>query len=44
VLKTLKKGDVLTVIEEATNGWIHVEHEGKRGYVSAELLSVEENP
>ena len=38
VLKTLKKGDILTVIEEAADGWLHVEHEGERGYVSKDLL------
>jgi uncharacterized protein YgiM (DUF1202 family) len=41
VLKTLKAGDILTVIEEA-DGWLHVEHEGERGYVSKDLLSVQE--
>jgi hypothetical protein len=38
VLKVLKKGDALTVIEEAAAGWIHVEHEGKRGYISKALI------
>jgi hypothetical protein len=42
VLRTLKKGDILTVIEEAADGWLHVEHEGKRGYMSKDLLSVQE--
>jgi uncharacterized protein YgiM (DUF1202 family) len=41
-LKTLKKGDILTVIGEFADGWLHVEYEGERGYVSKDLLSVQE--
>jgi len=40
VLKTLKKGDTLTVTGDAQNGWLPVEHQGTRGYVSSEMVSV----
>jgi uncharacterized protein YgiM (DUF1202 family) len=42
VLKTLTKGATLTVTGEAQNGWLPVEHEGTQGYVSAEMVSVED--
>jgi uncharacterized protein YgiM (DUF1202 family) len=41
VLKALKKGDVLTVTGEAANGWIPAEHDGVKGYISADLVSIE---
>jgi serine/threonine protein kinase len=41
LIKTLKKGDILTVTGKTTeNGWIPVEHSGDPGYVSAEYISI----
>jgi hypothetical protein len=40
LVKTLKKGDILTVSGEPTeNGWMPVEHSGDSGYVSASLIT-----
>jgi len=38
IIKTLKKGDILKVTGSDINGWLPVEHEGKHGYVSKELV------
>jgi hypothetical protein len=43
-LKTLTKGDTLTVTGEADNGWLPVEHDGVQGYVSADLVSTAPAP
>jgi hypothetical protein len=40
IVKTLKKGDVLTVTGDAQNGWLPVEHNGDNGYISAELVTL----
>jgi acid phosphatase family membrane protein YuiD len=42
VLKTLKKGDTLTINGEPVNGWMPVEHEGVKGFVSSELVKPKE--
>jgi hypothetical protein len=44
VLKTLTKGDTLTVTGGADNGWLPVEHDGVQGYVSEDLLSAAPAP
>jgi uncharacterized membrane protein YeaQ/YmgE (transglycosylase-associated protein family) len=41
IIKTLKKGDTLTVTGAAENGWVPVKHGKDKGYVSAELISKE---
>jgi uncharacterized protein YgiM (DUF1202 family) len=41
VLKTLKKGDVLTITGDTTGDWTPVEHEGVAGYVSNDLIAME---
>jgi hypothetical protein len=38
LIKTLKKGDTLTVTGETANGWTPVEHDGAKGYVSAQYI------
>ena len=38
VVKSLQRGDKLTVTGETQNGWTPVEHEGDNGYVSAEFI------
>jgi hypothetical protein len=38
VVKALKKGDILTVTGETANGWTPVEHDGAKGYVSAQYI------
>jgi hypothetical protein len=43
-LKTLQKGDILTVAGDENNGWLPVEHDGAQGYVSANLLSTAPAP
>jgi hypothetical protein len=43
-LKTLKKGDILTVTGGADKGWLPVEHDGVQGYVSADLVSAAPAP
>jgi uncharacterized protein YgiM (DUF1202 family) len=41
LIKTLRKGDTLTVTGEPTeSGWMPVEHSGDTGYVSAEYITV----
>jgi serine/threonine protein kinase len=41
LIKTLKRGDILTITGEATeNGWIPVEHSGDSGYVSTEYINI----
>ncbi|GHU05393.1 hypothetical protein FACS1894147_11520 [Spirochaetia bacterium] len=40
LLKTLKKGDTLTVTGDAANGWTPVEHDGAKGYVSAQYIKI----
>ncbi|GHV61402.1 hypothetical protein AGMMS49587_05440 [Spirochaetia bacterium] len=41
LLKTLKKGDTLTVTGDTANGWTPVEHDGAKGYVSAQYINIE---
>jgi hypothetical protein len=38
LVKTLKKGDILTVTGETAKGWTPVEHDGAKGYVSAQYI------
>jgi uncharacterized protein YgiM (DUF1202 family) len=38
VVKTLRKGDRLTVTGEAANGWTPVDHEGAKGWVSTQFV------
>jgi len=38
ILKKLKKGDVLTVTGEADNGWLPIEYEGTKGWVSGDMV------
>jgi uncharacterized protein YraI len=40
ILKTIKKGDVLTVTGNTKNGWLPVEHQGTKGYVSGEMVDI----
>jgi hypothetical protein len=40
VIKTLWKGDTVSVTGEARNGWLPVEHRGDKGYVSMELVTI----
>jgi uncharacterized protein YraI len=40
IVKTLKKGDTLTVTGDKENGWLPVSHNGDTGYVSAEMVSI----
>jgi uncharacterized protein YgiM (DUF1202 family) len=42
VLKTLRMGDILTVTGDVAGGWLPVEYDGEQGYVSAELVSINE--
>ena len=37
-LKTLRQGDMLTVTGGEQNGWLPVEHEGTRGWISADRV------
>ena len=39
IIKTLKKGDTLTVTGGTENGWTPVSHNGDTGWVSAEMIS-----
>jgi tetratricopeptide (TPR) repeat protein len=41
VITTLKKGDVLTITGSVNDGWLPVEVEGQAGYVSADLVNME---
>jgi hypothetical protein len=41
VLKSLKKGEALNVTGAASDGWLPVEHDGVKGYISADLVSVQ---
>ncbi|GHU80955.1 hypothetical protein FACS189468_2240 [Spirochaetia bacterium] len=41
LLKTLKKGDTLTITGDAANGWTPVEYDGAKGYVSAQYIKIE---
>jgi len=38
IVKTLKKGDKLTVTGKAENGWLPVRHDGSSGWVSGEYV------
>jgi serine/threonine protein kinase/uncharacterized protein YgiM (DUF1202 family) len=40
IIKTLKKGDTLTLTGSTTNGWTPVRHGTNTGYVSADLISI----
>jgi hypothetical protein len=40
VIKTLRKGDTLTITGSAENGWIPVKHGNDSGFISADLISV----
>jgi hypothetical protein len=40
IIKTLKKGDTLTVTGSIKNGWAPVKHGGDTGWVSAELIGM----
>jgi hypothetical protein len=41
IINVLHKGDTVIVIgDPASNAWMSVEHDGNRGYVSAEYLSI----
>jgi uncharacterized protein YgiM (DUF1202 family) len=42
LLRTLKKGDRLTVSGEVQDGWIPVEIEGTSGFVNGSYISIEE--
>jgi hypothetical protein len=41
LVKTLKKGDGLTVTGDAADGWVPVEHDGAKGYVSEKYISID---
>ncbi|MDR1786439.1 MAG: SH3 domain-containing protein [Spirochaetaceae bacterium] len=40
VITQVKKGDVLTVTGDKQNGWLPVEFNGKRGFVSSEMVQI----
>jgi hypothetical protein len=40
IIKTLSKGDTLTVTGSTENGWVPVTHGNDTGYVSADLISI----
>jgi hypothetical protein len=40
IIKTLSKGDTLTVTGSTENGWVPVKHGNDAGYVSADLVSI----
>jgi uncharacterized protein YgiM (DUF1202 family) len=40
IIKTLKKGDTLSVTGETQNGWLPVEHNDDKGYVSSEMVTI----
>jgi uncharacterized protein YgiM (DUF1202 family) len=40
VIKTLKKGDTVTITGKIENGWAPVKHGDDTGYVSAELINM----
>jgi hypothetical protein len=40
VIKQLSKGVILTIIGETSSGWVPVEYEGTKGWVSAEFISI----
>jgi hypothetical protein len=40
IIKSLKKGDTLTVTGAIENGWAPVKHGSNTGWVSAELISI----
>jgi hypothetical protein len=42
IIKTLQKGEVLTVTGDTENGWVPVRHGIDSGYVSADLISIGE--
>jgi uncharacterized protein YgiM (DUF1202 family) len=42
IIKTLQKGDTLTVTGSTENGWVPVKHGDDTGYVSADLLFIPE--
>jgi uncharacterized protein YraI len=44
IIKTLKKGDTLTVTGAAENGWVPVRHGRNSGYVNGEMVSVSAAP
>jgi hypothetical protein len=41
IIKTLKKGDTLTVTGVAKDGWVPAKHSGDSGYISTDLISVD---
>jgi hypothetical protein len=41
IVKVLKKGDVLNVTGKNNNGWLPVEHNGDSGWVSSELVTIQ---
>ncbi len=40
VIHALKKGNVVTLAGEASNGWIQVEYEGAKGFVSTKYIEL----
>ena len=40
VIKSLKRGDVVTVTGETINGWTPIEHQGAIGYVSESYITI----
>jgi uncharacterized protein YgiM (DUF1202 family) len=40
LIRTLKKGDTLTIIGETTDGRMPVEHNGTKGHVNAQYIDI----
>jgi TM2 domain-containing membrane protein YozV len=40
IVKTLQKGDTLTVTGNTENGWVPVNHSGDTGWISADLINL----